>query len=169
MMNLSPISILACFAVFLSAGSSLAACPADDPVASAKGFYSAHRSFYMEEPSKIKNLASPRLLAVLEKEFKCSNGEICAIEADPWMDAQDGGIGTPIAFSLVSNSGLLAKVQMTYTFVQSKTQRRKQHVTLLLQRNSPSDCWLIGDLVGPRGSSLVTTLEKWHKEFGSGL
>ena len=168
-MTLSPASILVYLAVSLSAVSSLAACPADDPVASAKSFYSDHRNFYTEEPSKIKKLTSPRLLAALEQEFKCSNGDICAIEADPWIDAQDGGIGTPIDFSLVSNSGLLAKVQMTYTFVLSKTQRRKQHVTLLFQRNSPSDCWLIGDLVGPSGSSLVTTLEKWHKEFGSGL
>ncbi len=145
-----------------------AACSADEPVATARRFYSAHRNFYAEETTRIGQLASPRLLAALDKELKCSRGEICAIEADPWMDAQDGDMAQPVNFALASNSGLLAKVRMTYTFVLSRSQRRQQAVTLVLQRESPSGCWLIGDLVGPKGKSLVSTLEKWHSHINSG-
>lgn len=143
-------------------------CSADDPVATARRFYSAHRNFYAEATSRIGQLASPRLLAALDKELKCRRGEICAIEADPWTDAQDGDMAQPVNFALASKSGLLARVRMTYTFVLSRSQRRQQAVTLVLQRDSSSGCWLIDDLVGPKGKSFVSTLESWHKHIDSG-
>lgn len=146
-----------------------AACAGDDPIASARSFYVEHREFSLESPSKIKQFVSPQLFAALDKEFKCAQGEVCALEADPWTDAQDGDIKNPLKFTLISNSGVLAKVQMTYTFALDKKRRRLQSATLLLQREPASNCWLVADLIGPRGASLVATIEKWHKEFGRGF
>jgi hypothetical protein len=78
-------------------------------------------------------------------------------------------IGTPVEFATPSNSGVEATVSMTYPFILDKTHRQQQRVTLLLERKSPTDCWLFSDLEGPRGESLLQTIEEWHKEFGGGL
>lgn len=109
-----------------------------------------------------------RVFSLLEREYECAQGQICALEADPWTDAQDGKIGKPVEFATVNNSGAEATVSMTYPFVLGKA-HRQQRVTLLLQRDSPGDCWLLGDLVGPRGASLVRTIEEWYKDYGSAL
>jgi hypothetical protein len=146
-----------------------AVCAMDDPAAVGKSFYSKHAQFSSENPAKIKTIITSRLFAALDQEYKCAQGQICALEADPWTDAQDGNIGKPVEFATASNSGLEATVSMTYPFVLDKTHHQQQRVTLVLQRKSPTECWLLSDLVGPRGESLVQTIEKWHKEFGSGL
>lgn len=145
-----------------------AACASDDPAAVAKSFYTKHAEFSSEDPAKIKTIITPRLFAALDQEYKCAQGQICALEADPWTDAQDGDIGKPVEFATASNSGVEATVSMTYPFILDKAHHQQKHVTLLLQRKAPTDCWLLGDLVGPRGESLVQTLEKWHKEYGNG-
>ncbi len=61
-----------------------------------------------------------------------------------------------------------ATVSMTYPFILGKTHSEKR-VTLLLQRESPTECWLLNDLVGPSGESLVKAIEEWYKEYGSAL
>jgi hypothetical protein len=104
----------------------------------------------------------------LDREYKCSRGELCAIEADPWTDAQDGSIGKPIAFATISNSGIEASVSMTYPFVLGPKHSQK-HATLILQRESAAGCWLMSDLKGPRGESLVRAIEEWFKEYGNAL
>jgi hypothetical protein len=146
-----------------------AACAADDPVAVAKAFYLKHPGFSSEDPAKIKTIVTPRFFEALDREYKCAQGQICAIEADPWTGAQDGEIGKPVEFAAISNSGTEASVSMSYLFVLDKTHREHKRANLLLQRKSSTDCWLIADLVGPRGESLVQNIEKWYKEYGSGL
>jgi hypothetical protein len=146
-----------------------AACAVDDPAAVAKSFYSGHAEFSSEDPAKIRAIITPRLFDALDKEYKCAQGQICALEADPWTDAQDGQIGKPVAFATASNSGVKASVSMSYTFILDKKHRKQRRVTLLLQRKSLADCWLVDDLVGPRGDSLVQAIEKWFKEYGNAL
>ena len=139
---------------------------ADDPAESARSFYANHIDFNFENPATIKDIVTPRLLSALEREYQCANGNICAIEAVPWTDAQDGDIGKPITFRTTENNEVLASVRMSYIFVLSKAEKRPQSVTLKFQRSSGSGCWLLSDLISPKGLSLVTHLEKWHKKFG---
>ena len=164
-MKLAPATVVA-FTMALSAShGAYAACATDDPAAAAQSFYSQHAEFTSKDPTAFKALLTPRFFAAQDKEYKCAQGEICALEADPWTDAQDGTIGKPIAFATTSNAGGKAAVSMTYTFVLGKT-HRKQHATLLLQRMSASECWQLDDVKGPRGESLVQMIEKWHKQYG---
>ena len=167
-MNLASAKTLGFFMVLWTIRSAAAACPTDDPAAIAKSFYSKHAAFSSEDPAKIKKIVTRRFFDAMDREYKCAQGQICAIEADPWTDAQDGRIGKPVEFATTSNSGIEAAVSMTYPFILDKTPRQ-QRVTLLLQRESPTDCWLLSDLVGPRGESLVRTLEEWYKEYGNAL
>jgi hypothetical protein len=153
----------------LAFSSAHAACETDDPAAVAKAFYAKHAQFTSEDPAKIKTIVTSRLFSVLDREYKCAQGQICALEADPWTDAQDGDIGKPVEFATASKSDMQASVSMTYTFVLDKAHREKKHVTLQLERKSPTDCWLLGDLVGPRGESLVQAMEKWYQEYGDKL
>ena len=159
--------VLAC-SMALSAHSASAACAMDDPAAVAKSFYSEHVNFFSEDPARIRKIVTPRLFDALDREYKCAQGQICALEADPWTDAQDGRIGKPVEFVTAGNSGVEARVSMTYPFILGKT-HRQQHVTLVLERESPAACWLLSDLVGPRGESLVRAIEEWHKQYGSAL
>jgi len=167
-MKLKATIVFTCLALSAFHGA-CAACATDDPAAVAKSFYTKHARFSSENPAKIKAVITSRLFSALDREYKCAQGEICAIEADPWTDAQDGSIGKPVTFATASNSGVEASVTMTYPFVLDKTIHRQQQATLFLQRKSSGDCWLVNDLAGPRGESLLESIEKWHKEFGGGL
>lgn len=152
----------------LPSHSAHAACAITDPAAAAKSFYFGHAEFSWKDPAAFKSLLTPRLFAALDIEYKCSDGQECAIGADPWTDAQDGTVSKPIAFATTRNAGGKAAVVMTYMFVLDKAHGKQQHATLLLQRASASECWLLDDVKGPRGDSLVQTIEQWHKEYGSG-
>lgn len=167
-MNLPTVRAVACLIMFAAIRSVPASCAIDDPAAVAKAFYHQHTNFSSEDPARIKKIVTPRFFEALDREYKCAQGQICAIEADPWTDAQDGNIGKPVEFAVTSSSGVDAKVSMTYPFILGKKHEQKQ-VTLLLQRQSPTECWLLGDLVGPRGESLVRQIEAWFKEYGSAL
>ncbi|WP_386070923.1 hypothetical protein ACFJIW_09795 [Tahibacter sp. UC22_41] len=167
-MNLASVRALAFLVVLWIMRSAAAACPSDDPAAVSKLFYAQHAEFSSEDPAQIKEVVTRRLFDALDREHKCAQGQICALEADPWMDAQDGKIGKPVEFATVSNSGTEAAVSMTYPFVLDRTPRQ-QRVTLLLQRDSSKGCWLLNDLVGPHGDSLVGTIEKWFREYGDAL
>jgi len=167
-MKFASVKTLACLIALWTIRAASAACAIDDPAAVAKSFYFKHANFSSEDPAKIKTIVTPRLFNALDREYKCAQGQICALEADPWMDAQDGRIGKPVEFATTSNSGDEATVSMTYPFILDKT-HRQQRVTLHLQRESPTECWLLSDLVGPRGESLVHTLEEWYKEYGNAL
>lgn len=167
MIKLRPALAIACLTALFRMPAAYAVCATDDPVAVAKAFYFKHADFCLQNPVKIRSLITPRLFAALDREYKCaSQGQVCALETNVWTDAQDGEIGKPVEFVRASISGVGASVTMTYPFILDKTRSRKQHLTMLLQRKSPTDCWLISDLVGPRGESLVGFMEKWHKEFG---
>ena len=137
-----------------------------DPADAAKTFYSQHPNFYCEDPKTVSDLVAPRLLAALKLEYACAQGEICAIEAVPWTDAQDGDVSAPITFKASDRAVSHAVVDMRYTFVLSKSERQPQRVQLKFERSDPSACWLLSDLVEPGGDSLLAQLEKWHKEYG---
>jgi hypothetical protein len=143
-----------------------AECIQGDGLDFAKAFYVKHQDFYYADSAEIKDLLTPRLLAILEKDHKCSNGEICAIESNPWTSAQDGEIGKPIEFKLSSSSANAASVRMSYRLELGETKKLPQSAELKLERNATSSCWVVADLITPRDGSLREYLEKWHKEYG---
>jgi hypothetical protein len=167
-MKLAPLKTLACLTMLLALRIASASCAGDDPAGVAKSFYSKHRNFYSEDPAKIKKIVTKRLFDALSQEYKCAQGQICALEADPWMDAQDGSIGKPVEFATASNSEVEATVSMTFPFILGKEHSQKR-ATLFLQRPSPTDCWMLSDLAGPDGESLVRGIEAWYKEYGGDL
>ena len=167
-MKLRRTTALACFMAPSIFHGAYAACASDDPAVVAKSFHDKHAEFSSEDPAKIKTIITPRFFDALDREYKCAQGDLCAIEADPWTDAQDGSVGKPIEFATVSNSGTEATVSMTYPFILDKAHREQKHATILLQRKSATECWLIGDLKGPLGESLLQNVEAWHKKYGNG-
>lgn len=140
-----------------------------DPARVAKTFYTQHHDFYVEVPETVGAFVTPRLLAALRLEHACPQGELCAIEAVPWTDAQDGDIAEPITFKAVEQTATQAVVDMRYTFVLNDSDRRQQQVHLVFERSEPGGCWLLSDLLGPAGNSLVAHIEHWHKQFGKAL
>ncbi len=142
---------------------------ASDPAKVAKTLYTQHHDFYLEDPKALSALVAPRLLMSLKLEHACPQGELCAIEAVPWTDAQDGEIVEPIYFKTVEQTAMNAVVEMRYTFVLDKSDQRQQQIHLVFERSKLSACWLLSDLVGSRGNSLVDEIERWHKEFRNGL
>ena len=167
-MKCARVIALVCFMTPSIFHGAYAACASDDPAAVAKSFHDKHAEFSSEDPAKIKTIITPRFFDALDREYKCAQGDVCAIEADPWTDAQDGEMGKPVEFATVSNSGTEATISMTFPFILDKANHEQKHATILLQRKSATECWLIGDLKGPRGESLLQNVEAWHKQYGNG-
>jgi hypothetical protein len=154
------------FCIYFFSVTAHAKCIQGDGVDFARAFYEKHQNFYYADPAAIKDLLAPRFFAILEKEHKCSNGEICAIEADPWMSAQDGEIGKPIGFKLSNGDANTASVRMSYLFVLGENKKLPRSVELKLERNPASSCWMVADLITPHDGSLRDAVEKWHKQYG---
>ncbi len=136
-----------------------------DPVQAAKDFYRSHENFYCTDPTTIRNLITPRLYHTLKAEYDASQGEVGAIDADPWIDAQDGEIHPPITFTCVSDSGKKATVKMSYLFFLGPTVTRPQTVLLNLEKDPTSAHWLIADLKTPHGESLIKLITHYRKKY----
>ncbi len=141
-----------------------AACLDGSAEEAARTFYQRHYRFYSSDPARLKGLVTPPFLRALEKEYRCAQGEVCALGADPWTGAQDGAIrGMPVFEAALRGEGA-ATVALRYDFALSPKRHRPQTVRLVLRRDG--ECWRVEDLVTPEGASLRDTLEKWHKEYG---
>lgn len=158
---------LAAALALLSASTAHAGCLSDDPLVMARSFFAGHADFAFDDPAKIRELLTPRFFAALAREHRCAKGELCAIEADPWTDAQDGDILRPATFKTTTNSGTQAEIKMSYYFALSTSQKRLQSVALKYRHSELSGCWELADLISPSGQSLVNHLEKWHKKYGN--
>lgn len=156
-------SISAVFLALLVSGAAQAGCVSDDPALVARSFHAGHADFVAENPDNIRHLVTPRLFQVLQREYRCARGEICALEADPWTDAQDGEITRPIRFETRQNDGAHATVTMNYFFLPGNAGRQARVATLKLTHSTISGCWELADLVSPNGVSLLNQLERWHR------
>lgn len=137
------------------------ACPAPDPVKTANWIFSNHYFFYASGKGSAEYLSS-NLLALLKADWKCQEqGGECAIDADPWLNAQDGAAAKP-KFEVVSSSDKQAVVEMKYSFVMEGSSQPAENRTsrLLLTKNS-SQCWVLDNLTGPDGVALASTLKDY--------
>src|SRR5215470_9562764 len=116
-------------------------CLGTDPVAAAKAFYQEHADFYYADPARLTDLVAPRLLKLLTMNYVCADGEECALDSDPWLDAQDGDVAQPITYELGDHTENQATVIMHYIFALSETERSPQQVALKLQQQD--SCWQI--------------------------
>jgi hypothetical protein len=135
---------------------SKAACVANGALETARWIQSKQRLFYAQTdmtPKSKKAFLSQELFALLKRDWDCQNKEegICAIDADPWTDAQDGGELPPIKFDLVSSDSIKARVRMRYQFGWTEADAPKPEPAqtfLLLVKDTKTNCWLLDDLIG---------------------
>lgn len=163
MMSRLAVYALAGFSL-LTTHPAIADCLGADPLVAAKAFYQHHVDFYYADPSKLSDVVTPRLLKVLAANFDCSDDQECALDSDPWVDAQDGDIAEPVTFDLGDHTADQASVTMHYIFALSATEREPQQISLKLQRND--QCWRVDDMITPRGNSLVDEITEWFKTNG---
>lgn len=153
----------------LSSGPGYAACDNAAAVKLAKAFWSEHRDFYYAEPAKVKALLTPAFFAVLSEEAKCNGeGEVCAIDADPWISAQDGEVTGPITFRLAGQQDGIVSVSMDYHFMLSETRQEPRAVTFQFKTAGDRRCFLLDDFISPGEGSLKQRLQQWQAQNGAG-
>lgn len=155
---------IAVLCAFLLAACSRPAAPAstsnggDDAalLATARDVFEKHSDFHLY-PEQHLPILTPEFATLLKRENACtSKGQICAIDADPWLGAQDGGMSEPYRWAVERHSAGEATVDMTYVF---EIGDRKEPRTVQLKfKRAASGLWLLDDLVPPVGSSLATII-----------
>lgn len=153
----------------LSSSPGYAACDNSAAVKLAKALWSEHRNFYYAEPAKVKALLTPAFFAVLSEEAKCNGeGEVCAIDADPWISAQDGEVTGPITFRLAGQRDGIVSVSMDYRFMLSETRQEPRAVTFQFKTAGDRRCFLLDDFISPGEGSLKQRLQQWQAQNGAG-
>ncbi len=147
-----------------------AACVADGPVNTARWIYANQSGFaiyqFPQDMKLMKRFLSARLLGLLEVEWRCqviSEG-VCAADTDSWTNTQDGTAVNPSTFNLASMTGLRSTVRVHFSLGLSDSATSKPvraRATLSLVRDAKSGCWLLDDLVGMKGQSLVKQLQSY--------
>jgi hypothetical protein len=139
-----------------------------DPVELTKALFNSGYEFYAwPKPEFADTIASP-LSTALQKEFKCkSEGEICAIDVDPWLMVQDGEAVKPYEFSAKSTSAgtILSNFKFRLDLGEGKEVKIKSVQLSLL--SSTKGCLVITDFISPGGGSLVKWLNEWHAKNNS--
>lgn len=125
-------------------------------LATAKEVFAKHNDFY-GHPDENASILTPEFATLLKRENACaSKGQICAIDSDPWLGVQDGGMSEPYRWYVKWQSDSDAAVDLTYVFDTGTTKERR---TVQLQfSRAASGKWLLADLVPPVGSSLATVI-----------
>lgn len=140
-----------------------AACDKEVALRLAKAFWSEHKDFYYADPVPLKALLTPDFFAVLSSEAECNaDGEVCAIDADPWINAQDGEVSEPVSFTLAKEQEQGVTVRMHYLFALSDTQKEPQTVSLHFQKSGDNRCYLMDDFIPPGDGSLKQRLRQWQ-------
>ncbi|KRA20836.1 hypothetical protein [Lysobacter sp. Root604] len=149
---------LALIAAYALAAPAHAACLGETPLAAAQAWFRQHYTFWNEPTTTLGDAFAPPLLRLLEREQACKVEGVCAIDADPWLDAQDGEARDPEYFVEAEDV-----VRLRYRFVLDErmpTQSRE----LRLRFSGADRCWRAADLVGPDGRSLLRTLTSYYDE-----
>ncbi len=120
-----------------------------EPEAVARAFYAATTGDGdLLEP--LPALVSPAFGKALRGERACQQREegICTIDSDPWLDAQDGDIETPVRYSWKEASASAGQVEMRYSVW------KKAYLTRLPMVRHGQGCWQVDDIVTNSGRSV---------------
>ncbi|HGM4891495.1 TPA: hypothetical protein ACKPX2_004572 [Stenotrophomonas maltophilia] len=120
-----------------------------DPEAVARAFYEAttgNGDLLAPPPA----LVSPDFGKALRGERACQTREegICTIDSDPWLDAQDGDIDSPVRYSWKETSATAGQVEMRYSVW------KKAYVNRLPMVRQGQDCWQVDDILTNSGRSV---------------
>lgn len=141
-----------------------AACPATTPADTARWIYTQHADFYVKGKGGPQYL-SATLLEWLKKDWACQGtGDLCAISANPWTDAQDGDVQEPVEWKQVSSEDNQAVVEMKYALGYKNVPAQpgiEQTTRLVLARSPGSQCWVLGNLQGPGDRPLLEALQEF--------
>ncbi|WP_329763814.1 hypothetical protein [Stenotrophomonas geniculata] len=133
----------------LLAPAAQAAPACQEPAAVARAFYEATTGDgdLLEPPPA---LVSPGFGKALRGERACQQREegICTIDSDPWLDAQDGDIETPVRYSWKEASATAGEVEMRYSVW------KKAYVTRLSMVRQGQGCWQVDDILTNSGRSV---------------
>lgn len=147
-------------ALTLAAG--LASCPAPTPVALVETLRTQAYLFYVDA-DLARPYVSDGLHAALVRDAECTRDEgMCAISADPWIDAQDGEIAAPVTARETARSDDTATVALCFDFALGET-REPQCATFAIVRDA-NTCWVVDDLVAASGTSLRSTFAGYPYE-----
>ena len=157
---------IVCLAVLCAVGFSTAqgaSCLGQDPVETARNFHKKYRDFYARDTRPLASVLTPTFASVLQRNYDCQVREqgICAVDVDPWTNAQDGDVYNP-RFGIQTTVGeLQATVAMDYLFKFDKKEKGKpQSVKLQLTRRDVKSCWLVDEFYAPDGVPLTRTIRK---------
>jgi len=138
------------------APAALADCKADGPLATARWVFEHAYRFYAQPAPDAREILSPALLALLEKEWQCkAAGGACALDADPWIDSNDGQAEDPVVFSLVASPLERRRVAVRYVF---QGEPARSEVSLV--QDPSTQCWRVDDLAGRKNTSLRRRLQQ---------
>ena len=157
--------LLAFALVSLTCAGARADCVAPDPTATARWVYEHAASFYVAGEGKAQYL-SPQLFKLLQHDWKCQEpGDICAIEAYPWTDTQDGDVLDPVEFKLLSEDRQSATVAMSFRFgwEDAAQTAKPMRIRLKLVRPAETGCWLLDDILHGK-ASFKQGLSTWAYE-----
>lgn len=142
--------------IVMAAASATAACVADTPVALAESLQANAYTFYVY-PDLARPYVSDAMHAALLREAACET-DLCALSADPWIDAQDGDIVGDVIGRERSRSPDGASVALCFDVAMGDT--AQQCATITVVRNA-AGCWVVDDLVAASGRSLRKTLAEY--------
>ncbi len=99
----------------LLAPAAQAAPACQEPAAVARAFYEATTATdLLEPPAALVSVAFGKALRDERARQQREEG-ICTIDSDPWLDAQDGDIETPVRYSWEEASATAGQVEMRYS------------------------------------------------------
>lgn len=156
MRRAQPVFALAAALVGAFAAPAHAACLGETPLTAARAWFQQHYAFWNEPPAVLRELFAPPLLDLLEREQACTAEGVCAIDADPWLDAQDGEARDPEYFAEGRDA-----VRLRYRYVLDE-RMPAQPRELRLRFSGADRCWRAADLIGPDGRSLLQALAAYH-------
>jgi len=136
-------------------------CLGPSAIQAARSIFEDHRDFVFG--SMVPDFLTPPLAAALEANLSCRDlGESCAIDWDPWTDAQDGEIGGPVAYAVNHLDSKTARISVTFSFpgdLRPGERAERRTVVLQFQRDVSRKCWLLADLIS-KGTDLRVVLSR---------
>lgn len=139
-----------------------AACLDATPLQAAHAWFERHYTFWNDSPAVLRERFAPPLLPLLLREQACGEQGVCAIGADPWLDAQDGEARDP-KFQVEATGEGESTVRLRYRFVLDEGVPSPMQ-DVRMRFSGRDGCWRASDLIGPDGRSLVQSLREYHGE-----